>query len=67
MSDLTEARIREIVREEIEAMVSESLVLSASNQNSCVGGAEVARQSHKLQVEGSNPSPATIIRGGDPW
>lgn len=64
---ITEARIREIVREEFEAMVSESLALTASNQNSCVGGAEVARRSHKPKVEGSNPSPATIIRGGDAW
>lgn len=27
---------------------------------SCARGAEVARQSHKLEVEGSNPSAATI-------
>lgn len=27
--------------------------------SNCVGGAEVARRSHKPEVEGSNPSPAT--------
>lgn len=34
--------------------------------NSCVGGAAVARQSHKLKVEGSSPSPATKSKRGRP-
>jgi len=33
-------------------------------QNSCVGGAAVARQSHKLKVAGSIPAPATSSGDG---
>lgn len=30
--------------------------------SNCVGGAAVARRSHKPEVVGSNPTPATTIR-----
>lgn len=30
--------------------------------SNCVGGAEVARRSHKPEVVGSNPTPATKLR-----
>lgn len=71
---ITEARIREIVREEFEAMVSESLALSGSSASKLprLSREEAIRQ----QREGVDPAllcrdepiPAhPIIRGGDPW
>lgn len=41
-------------------------VAPGPSETNCVGGAEVARRSHKPKVEGSNPSPATKSKRGRP-
>lgn len=65
MSDLTEVRIREIVREEFEAMVKESLALSDRSRRApivyegpYIGGVNPTTQTTE---------PPNIIRGGDAW
>lgn len=40
-------------------------ISSPAGDEHCVGGAEVARRSHKPEVEGSNPSPATTLLTDD--